>query len=295
MHLIAGHARGPFGRAWRSGFAAVLAIAGAAAAPAGAQELGGVIGRVTNPAGRPIAGAEIAAVSTPFTTTSDTLGRFRLLGLRAGETILRVRRIGYKAQYLKTAVAPDTIRVTEVALEPGVFELPDLEVTARVAKPIEYAFTNKYDDFFRRRRLGLGTYFGREHIDRLSPSATVDLLRDVPGTRVRYRRPGPGGAQVQFSRCESGHVGVWVDGRKLNWQPHHQQTTGLVLARDAIPDPAEFTSLGGIGQELAALAEVLDEINPREIEMMEVYRGIGSIPAEFRDAGCGAIVIWTRS
>ena len=41
-------------------------------------------------------------------------------------------------------------------LEPGKFELPEIEVTARYAKPARYAGTNKYDDYFRRRRIGFG-------------------------------------------------------------------------------------------------------------------------------------------
>ncbi|RMH14199.1 MAG: hypothetical protein D6701_11515, partial [Gemmatimonadetes bacterium] len=40
----------------------------------------------------------------------------------------------------------------------------------------------------------------------------------------------------------------------------------------------------------------LDLIRPEDIEAIEVYRGASEVPAEFggSDAGCGAIVIWTR-
>ncbi len=46
-------------------------------------------------------------------------------------------------------------------------------------------------------------------------------------------------------------------------------------------------------QRATELADVLDDISPTQIQFMEVYRGIGSIPGEF-SGGCGAIAIWTK-
>jgi hypothetical protein len=42
------------------------------------------------------------------------------------------------------------------------------------------------------------------------------------------------------------------------------------------------------------VGEMLDRINPGDIEMMEIYRGPGELPAEYNDGNCGAIAIWTR-
>lgn len=167
-------------------------------------------------------------------------------------------------------------------------------MTAKGAKPIEYAWTTKYDDFFRRRRLGLpgGTFFTREDIQRQGVMRTAEILSRVPGTRVRFYTPMPGGSEIDFSRCSSGHVGVWVDGRKLNWQAVHQQDPGISLEALRRP-PSEAERLKG-RENRARLANVLDDVHPLEIEFMEVYRGIGSIPSEYSDAGCGAIVIWRR-
>ena len=39
---------------------------------------------------------------------------------------------------------------------------------------------------------------------------------------------------------------------------------------------------------------MLSRISARGIEMMEVFRGPGQIPAAFHWDGCAAIVIWTR-
>jgi len=71
--------------------------------------------------------------------------------------LLQLRRPGYRAQLLKL----DGDWSGRVLLEPGVFELPEIKVTGRYAKPARYAGTTKYDDYFRRRRIGPATRFRR--------------------------------------------------------------------------------------------------------------------------------------
>ena len=251
-----------------------------------------ILGRVLTQAAGPLSQTEVGIVGTPFAIFTDSLGRFHLRGLDPGSAVLRVRRIGFEAQFIQVELLAGVTRVTEIMLAPGYQRLPDLEVVARDAKPIEYAPTTKYDEFFRRRLTHAGTFLTRSEIRRQAPGRTVDLLRSVPGSRVRYRYLGPGGTEVDFSRCGSGHVGVWVDGRKVNWQPEHQLAESMDLTfSTALINPEGFDVAR---RQSTILAEVLDEVHPLDIEMMEVYRGVGSIPAEFRDAGCGAIVIWTR-
>ena len=41
-------------------------------------------------------------------------------------------------------------------------------------------------------------------------------------------------------------------------------------------------------------SEALEYLRPSDIEMIEVYRGVGQIPGEFLVDSCAAIVIWTR-
>lgn len=45
----------------------------------------------------------------------------------------------------------------------------------------------------------------------------------------------------------------------------------------------------------AIVGEMLDRIDPTQIELMEVYQGPGIIPGEFLDDSCAVIVIWTRA
>ena len=111
-----------------------------------------ISGIVVDPLRRPVQGAEIRIPKTGLTTLSLANGAFRLAASTGDPVLLLVRRPGYKAQLLSIR-APWT---GTVQLSAGAFELPEVQVTARYAKPAEYAGTTKYDDFFQRRRLGLG-------------------------------------------------------------------------------------------------------------------------------------------
>jgi hypothetical protein len=159
-------------------------------------------------------------------------------------------------------------QVAEVVMERGAFELPEINVTARNAKPLEYAWTTKYDDFFRRRLAGFGYFISREEIERKKPWRAHNILAGIPGIRLQFRHPGASGTNVQFTRCPAGGVSVWIDGWK------QQPDRGL----------ASFERL----------SEMLDRVRPSQIEMMEVFHGPAQMPAEFLDNSCAAIAIWAR-
>jgi hypothetical protein len=273
----------------------LVVCSGTISAPALANDAlaqGAIRGRVISSLQSPLAGVEISVMGTPSTVLTDSMGVFHLSGLPSGLAVLRVRRIGYKGQYLQMSLDSGRTRSAEIMLEPGAYVLPDIEVAAKGAKPIEFAGTTKYDDFFHRRRLGLpgGTFIDRDEVRRQSIMRTAELLKNVPGAHVDYR--GPGVIWIDFPRCKSGHVGVWVNGRKINWESRFQQAEGTNLSQiNRLPTKQEQIKRE---EALAQLANVLDAVHPLEIEFMEVYRGIGSIPGEFADAGCGAIAIWTR-
>lgn len=220
-------------------------------------------GRVTTPTGAPIAEAEISLLGTSTSVFSDSAGQFVLRGLAPGSHLVRVRRIGFKAQYLVATLSKRDPKDVSIVLERGAYELPEIAVTVRSAKPIEYAWTTRYDDFFRRKYVGLGRYLSRADIEKKAASRTASLLLGVG--RVRFGVLGVSPTDVWFQGCK-GNISVWLDGAKLRPQP----------------------------REPAQVGDLLDRVLPIEIEMMEVYRSPAEMPAEFLDDSCGAIVIWTR-
>jgi hypothetical protein len=251
-----------------------------------------ISGTVIEAGGAPVEGAEVRFVGTDAKVMTSVDGAFRLIGPRRPNILVQIRRPGYSAQLLKL----DGDWRGTILLERGVFQLPEIQVSARYAKPARYAATTKYDDYFRRRRLGLGQFIDHDAIERRLPLRTENILEGQAGIRVNSRPPGSAdGTVISFSRCNEfpPAINVYVDGRKLIPEGASlallNNQSAVMFAR---PTPAE--------QELrkrirAMVGEMLDRVNPRDIEMVEIFRGPGELPAEFNDGNCGAVVIWTRT
>ena len=122
---------------------------------------------------------------------------------------------------------------------------------------------DKMVDFERRRATGRGTFITRDEIARRNPMTIADLLRTVRGLAVRT---SGGRTEVRFVRANT--------------------------RVDAVDCPPEMWIDG-----VRAFSATVDEFDPDEVEGIELYRGLGQTPAEYlsRSAGCGLVIIWTRS
>jgi hypothetical protein len=58
-------------------------------------------------------------------------------------------------------------------------------------------------------------------------------------------------------------------------------------------DPGTYIRVFINGMDVGT-AEQLNDINPAEIEAMEIYKGPGELPVEARGKGCAAVFVWTR-
>jgi hypothetical protein len=165
---------------------------------------------------------------------------------------------------------PDTARTPTV--------LPEITVEAdKYAKPAKYAATTKYDDFFRRRKIGFGTFITRDAIEKMNAFHTHEIIRDVPGVRVSSVSADPEMVRIRLSGCE--RVAVYIDGRRL-------------IRPTPTPIPAGSGGIRSMGDNTLAL--MLAQISVPQIEMMEIYRRVAEIPGELNEDACAVIVIWTR-
>ena len=238
-----------------------LAMAAAIfALPAGAQSMKEqasiVVAFVTDTAGRPIQGAEVQVVGTSLRGTTDDLGRAALVAVPTGKVVLRVRRLGFAELAIPITVTSGVAADVRYRMTPVPTDLGKVVVRASGLKPERYTNTGKFDEFYRRRSQGLGTFLTREIIDARSAQKSEDLLRMVTGVRIRYRGNVP---SVQFLRCD--RVNVYIDGIRSH-------------------DP--FRDYFGM--------------SPIDIEAIEVYHGLATVPPEFspQPNDCAAIVVWTR-
>jgi len=241
-----------------------------------------VEGRIVDPNGSVLPEVEVIWQGDRRSVFSRADGSFSLAIPVRGEAVVLLRRPGYSAQVLRIDTSKGFWR-GRVVLVPGSQRLPDIEVAARYAKPAEYSGTVKYDDFFRRQKLGLGTFISREQIEKMNAYHTLEILRGIPGVYVNPGNPGdPVSADIRMPRCTGegnrlGKVTVWIDGQPVN-------EVGDVGNRNQYPH--------GLNSYL--LAEQLERIAASGIEMIEVYRGASQIPGEFHWDGCAVIAIWTR-
>jgi TonB family protein len=135
------------------------------------------------------------------------------------------------------------------------------ELTPVLVRADRRRYTGPFADFYERRDRGFGRFITRADIERRNPMMFTDLLRQIPGVHL-VSTPGIDHAvRIRGNSCAPL---IWVDGMPLS---------KLV----------EFD---------------LDALSPQDIEGIEVYSGISTVPVQFQwvrgEASCGAIVIWSR-
>ncbi|MEO7366585.1 MAG: carboxypeptidase regulatory-like domain-containing protein [Gemmatimonadaceae bacterium] len=216
-----------------------------------------VVAFVTDTAGKPLEGAQVDVVGTSVSGNTDTRGRVALLAVPPGNAVLRLRHLGFGELKIPISLTPGTVADGHYKMKPlPVTDLKGVVIRASELKPERYAKTGRFDDFYRRKASGMGTFLTREDIDARHAQKPEDLIRVVSGVRTRYRGMTP---YLQFLRCD--YVNVYVDG---------------------------FRSGDGFRDFFA--------LSPLDIEAIEVYHGMATIPPEFalHSEDCAAIVVWTR-
>jgi hypothetical protein len=202
-------------------------------------------------------------------SVSDADGNFLLHRVAPGPFWLRGRHGGYAPT--KTPAwrieGGDVLSVT-IYMDPHVVLLAPLEVHARARtfQPMLAGFRERVQ-----RRQG-GTYLTRGDIEARNPARLTDLLESVPGLRVQPATGAANSRLITFARALPGLGGgpagcpvqVYVD--------------GILASRGRATVPLD---------ELAV---------PGALEGVEIYRGLGTVPAEFLtpEARCGVIALWTR-
>jgi len=202
---------------------------------------------------RPLANARVAIAGVERAVVSDSSGTFWLGGIPAGSQSVEVRAIGYVPDVRELELAPDT--VVEFTAK--------LTSVKRVLDTVRIVATRLYNrdsnGFQRRKRMGFGTFFDQEDIERRHPYDLYSLMYTAPSVRVVQR--GFDRSIVMRSTMGTCSPSVFLDGQRMS---------------------------GFSSSDLDLL------VRPDEVAGLEIYRPIDT-PAEFTDFnGCGAVVIWTK-
>jgi hypothetical protein len=210
----------------------------------------------------PIQGAEVLLIGAAVEASTDSLGRFELTDLPAGNHLLRIRCIGYKWSLVRADLEPGQVHNFRFELHQLPLTLPPVIVEG--VKPENYK--PSLEEFYERRREGFGYFLTREQIEELHPAQPTDLFWSIPG--VQLIAVG-GGTQyrVRLQRQRSKLSGGG------DCPPHHY-IDGMFVRN----------------------LELDLDISVANIEALEVYRGPSETPSQYRrpDSDCGVILIWTR-
>ncbi|MDB4905985.1 MAG: TonB-dependent receptor plug [Gemmatimonadetes bacterium] len=220
-----------------------------------------VEGRVVDSASVPISGAVIQLAGSNRVTRSDTTGFFKLADVHAGSYSLLVAKLGMRPEKRDLRLSDGGIWRSIITMQPMSAVMLATSVTrAQRFKPPEYDSITKFDEFFWRKHVGMGKYFTRKDIEARNTFRMIEVLQDVPGISVA----GPnviGRYNLRIQRCTDGRrIAFYLDGVRV------------------YNDATDFFSL----------------FNVRDVEAMEVYRGVSEIPAEFASQACAAIVVWLK-
>jgi hypothetical protein len=220
---------------------------------------GVVDGLVADTALRPLAGAAITILRTAIHVETGASGRFRIIGVPAGQYILIVRHLGHRpSSALIEVSANDTTRLS-YTLEAAVTVLEKTVV-------VEQRLSSRLLEFEQRRKLGEGQFMDQAQIEARDAIMTGDLFRLWRGitlspgnmiisTRGSVHELTP---TAEMSVCASE---VYVDGVHM---PRGTPTDRLPV--------------------------------PKEIAGIEVYPGPATVPRQYAGgfARCGVVLIWTR-
>ena len=222
----------------------------------------------------PIAGASVSVVGTPIGAVTNDRGEFSLAA-PAGAVTLSVRSVGFKRQQL--AVSADQASVS-VSLEPDVFNLEAVVVTG-IATGVE------------RRNLGNAVATVSAAQLGFAPSASVEqqLQGKVAGADIQENGGAPGGGlQVRLRGVTSINATA---------EPLYV-VDGVIVSDVAIPSNqnAVTAASGGSNPSLNQDAQVnrIADLNPNDIESMEILRGASASAIYGQKASNGVVVIKTK-
>ena len=247
-----------------SGLLAVAILAAGLGAPAGAQERRSVIKGivVVTSTLAPVPGAQVALVGAGRSVRTDRFGAFEFDSLAPGTYLVQVRGVGDETPMTQVPVGRREVIELEVKLgKADAVMLPELVTTApEPVKPEDRIEGMRLpSEFVARKKLGLGQYITREEILERRPPTVMDLFRGIRGVVLSCRN------------------GICVPRPTRS-----SQNCNPIVVVDRVSTDAG----------------VLASMVPNDLEAIEVYLGMSTVPAEYLQAAdraqCGMIVVWTR-
>jgi TonB-dependent SusC/RagA subfamily outer membrane receptor len=231
-----------------------------------------VTGRVTNSQTQEgLADATVAVTGTGIVAGTNNEGSF-VINAPDGDLTLVVRAIGYKRQQVTVPASQST---ANVALEPDLFKLEEIVITGQ-ATGIERQ--NLPND--------VATVDAADINRAPTPTLESALQGKIPGALIQANSGAPGGG-IQLNLRGVSTINASVDPLFV--------VDGIVVSNAAIPNGANAVTqaqAGGNPRNQDNPVNRLADINPADIERVEVLKG-GSAAAIYGSKATNGVVIIT--
>ena len=233
----------------------------------GSGRLSGAV--VDHSTGLPLSGVTVVSLHDGRSLMTDTSGAFHFEKLPVGIVRFLIRAPGFPQQGVVVALAVGEAMERRIELDSSTVAAVDAanqaatsgqraQRLAQVTVVDAASLGPRYANFERRRKTGAGQYLVRDDIEKAGSSNLQDAVRAMRG--VQLDCGGGNGCTIHMTRAP------------MRCTPEY-----------VVDDNVDNT----FGPDIPV----------RDIEALEVYTGPSDVPGEYagRNAGCGVIVIWTRS
>ncbi|HEX2190313.1 MAG TPA: SusC/RagA family TonB-linked outer membrane protein [Longimicrobiaceae bacterium] len=227
------------------------------------QATGTITGRVTDPQQQPIAGAQVLVVGGTARAVTDQQGRYNLPGVRAGSVQLSASRIGYDTRTQTVSVAAGGTATADFTLGSSALEIGGLVVTASGRE---------------QRQREMGNAVGVIDVSEVELASVPTMTSLIQGRSA--------GVNVQMG---SGEIGTASRVRIRGNNSVSLSNEPLVIV-DGVRVTSTENTLVGSWQTVSRL----DDINPEDIENIEILKGPAAAALYGTAAANGVIQITTK-
>ena len=259
--------RNSLSRAW----AYIIALSLALTTPATLlAQSGSVAGVVIGTGGQPVAGANVMVTGGTQRVMTDSAGRFNLTGLSGTEVSIEVRRLGYRVERRQVAVGASNVQIPLVEVSVA---LDAVVVTGTAGAQARREIGNAVTRVDAAAATELGTVSSvQQLLMARAPGVFVNPSSGVVGGGSRMRIRGASSLSLTNEPL------VYVDGVRINAAPATgpvNQAFGTVAGQS-----------GGISR--------INDINPDDIESIEVIKGPAAATLYGTEASNGVVQIITK-